>query len=69
MKRLKKWLARMMGGRRRTGRYVMDVQRDINRDVLVAFLSRNTPIITAAEYNKLDAATKALFVKVGGKQK
>ena len=70
MKRLKKWLARMMGGRRQTGRWVMNVPEKIQPNefyALLQFLQKNTPIITAAQYNRLPDECKKLFIKVGAK--
>ena len=70
MKRLKKWLARMMGGGKRQRRYVMVVSRDQmleDVDAYAAFLLKHTPVIGAKDYNALPSDVKKLFVKVGAK--
>ena len=63
------WLRKMFGKRKRqTGRWVMDVDSMITVEhthALYTFLKRDTPVITAAQYNKLPDEVKKLFVRVG----
>ena len=64
------WLKKLFGKRKRqTGRWVMRVDSVMTNDEATAlrtFLRLQTPVITAAQYNKLPVDCKKLFIKVGG---
>ena len=65
---MRKWWLKLFGKRKRQRRYVMFVQEHTlidERDSVLAFLQKHTPVITAAQYNKLPSDVQKLFVRVG----
>ena len=66
MKTAARWIMKLFGRKRRVRHYVMNAQVIWeDHDALDTFIKTHTPVITAAQYNRLPDDVKKLFVKVG----